>query len=52
MFALGVSGTLPWTSDTERRTLFFKYSIYGGKSGRPGDNCAFYDTTDPHLTAT
>ena len=43
---LGFAGTLPWEADTERRTVFFKYALYG----RPrGDNCAYYDLSDPRL---
>ena len=38
-------GTIPWSSDSERRTLFYKYVPYGMHHGDVA-----YDTTDPELT--
>ena len=41
-------GTLPWRATQKaRRTLFFKYTQHGKPHG---DNCAFYDLSDPRLT--
>ena len=46
-------GTLPWRApDKERRTIFLKYGQHGTVVPRtPGNNCAFYDLTDPRLSA-
>ena len=38
--------------DKERRTIFLKYGQHGTVVPRtPGNNCAFYDLTDPRLSA-
>ena len=38
-------GTIPWSGNNERRTLFYKYVPFGMHHGDAG-----YDTTDPELT--
>lgn len=44
-------GTLPWSGEGERRTIFFKYTQHGTvRSHAPGNNCAFYDLSDERLT--